>query len=213
MVAATAGPKGSLFAAVVEKESGFLSQTGRGRKMWRGKKRKKKCESRTRLPKNLELFPTNLTLYISLSPIQVFNLKSARRNRWVAPSLSLHKVPALSSSLPNRRVPLFLPYFLRILLHQRIFTRHRVSMTMFQGAQVPASRTQGYLLRRAALSCSPIGNSILPDNACNPLSFGRVGAPEFHTKSTQSTVKINEVFKTRTKRFILFNIILCIVTS
>lgn len=102
----------------------FFREEERCRKRERKRERFK---SHTRLPKNFELFAINLALCISLSPIQVFNLKSARRNRWVAPFLSLHKVPALSSSLPNRRVPLFLPYFPRIPLHQRTFTRHRIS--------------------------------------------------------------------------------------
>lgn len=96
----------------------------RGREDVKGKRERKGCESRTCMLKNSELFPTNLALYISLSLILVFNLKSAR-NRWVAPFLSLHKVPALSS-FPSRRIPLFLSYFPPIHLHQRTFTRHRV---------------------------------------------------------------------------------------
>lgn len=78
-MAATVRPRGSLFAAMVKKESGFLSEREEEdiEKKERGREREK-CESRTRLPKNLELFLTNLALYISLSSIQVFNLKSAR---------------------------------------------------------------------------------------------------------------------------------------
>ena len=78
-MAATVRPKDSLFAAMVKKESGFFSFGKRGRrqkKKERGRE-KERCESRTRLPKNLELFLTNRALYISLSSIQVFNLKSA----------------------------------------------------------------------------------------------------------------------------------------
>lgn len=179
-MAATAGPRGSLFAAVVEKESGFFFQ--RGEEMKEDVERRR-CESHTRLPKNLELFPINLVLYISLSSIQVFNLKSSRRNRWVAPFLSLHKVPALSPSLPNRRVPLFLSYFLWTPLQQRTFTRHQVGWQCSRVHKFPHLDPE-ITFFGVRLSCSPIGNSILPDNACNPLSFGRAVASKFHTKRT-----------------------------
>lgn len=152
--------------------------------------------------KNSELFPTNLALYISLSLILVFNLKSAR-NRWVAPFLSLHKVPALSS-FPSRRIPLFLSYFPPIHLHQRTFTRHQVGWQRSRVHKFPQLDPK-IIFFGVRLSCFPIRNSILPDNACNPLSFGLVPRNFTRNAHTSQRVQINEAFKTCVVKFVLSN--------
>lgn len=160
---ATVKPKDSLFAAMVKKESGFFSFGKRGRRQ------KKKKEEERKKDVNLVLAYPKISSYFSqivrstslLSSIQVFNLKSARWNR-VAPSLSLHKMPALF-----RIVAYPFSFLSRIPLHQ--CTHHQVGW---------CSRVHKFphldpkiIFFGVRLSCFPIGNSILPDNACNPLSF------------------------------------------
>lgn len=63
----------------LRKNRGFLrrGKGGGGRCKEQETEREKNKSCKSRLSKNLELSPINLALYISLSPIQVFNLKSA----------------------------------------------------------------------------------------------------------------------------------------
>lgn len=122
------------------------------------RERRRGCREREKERKMWILYPPaqksrvishkSCALHLTISHFECLTWNRPDETVELHPPYPYTKCPPYPCSLPNRRVPLFLPYFVRIPLHTSTYIHASPGrLTTFQGAQVPASRSQDYLLR------------------------------------------------------------------